>query len=343
MGMERVRHLAVGLSISAVILVSSAVSGQTAEDFYKGKQISLYVGYPAGGGYDLYARLLAAHYSKHIPGHPIVTVKNMEGGNGVRAAGYMTAVTPQDGLSLGLFGQALALGKLMGGPGDFDPSKFQWVGRIMTGQAFAAAWHTSGVKTVADVKARELITATTATTNDAHFLPRALNELVKTKFKLVTGYQGSSDMLLALERGEVEAVSGIGLEIIQGSRPTWLSENKINILFTFGIGRAKDLPNVPSLVEQGEDKKSQQILTLLGGGADIGRAIAAEPMIPPERLEALRKAFSETMLDPEFVAFAEKGLLSLEPMNGDDLQRVVSSITGSTPEVIEAARKYFSH
>ena len=340
--MKHISCFAVRWSVCAAILSSSAALGQTVEDFYKGKQISLYVGYPAGGGYDLYARLLAAHYSKHIPGRPVVTVKNMEGGNGVRAAGYMTAVTPQDGLSLGLFGQALALGKLMGGPGDFDPSKFQWVGRIMTGQSFAAAWHTTGVRTVGDVKTRELITATTATTNDAHFLPKALNDLVGAKFKLVTGYQGSSDMLLALERGEVEAVSGIGLEIIQGSRPTWLLENKINILFTFGIERAKDLPDVPSLVEQGVDTRSKQILALLGGGADIGRAIAAEPMIPRERLEALRTAFSETVSDPEFMASAEKAKLSLEPMKGAELQIVVSSITGSSADVIAAARKYFS-
>ena len=340
--MKHIACFVVKLSVGAVILSSSVALGQTVEDFYKGKQISLYVGYPAGGGYDLYARLLAAHYSKHIPGRPVVTVKNMEGGNGVRAAGYMTAVTPQDGLSLGLFGQALALGKLMGGPGDFDPSKFQWVGRIMTGQAFAAAWHTTGVRTVGDVKTRELITATTATTNDAHFLPKALNDLVGAKFKLVTGYQGSSDMLLALERGEVEAVSGIGLEIIQGSRPTWLSESKINILFTFGIGRAKDLPNVPSLVELGVDAKSRQVLSLLGGGADIGRAIAAEPMIPPDRLEALRIAFWATVSDPEFIASAEKTKISLEPMKGAELQAVVSSVTGSSADVIAAARKYFA-
>ena len=191
--------------------------------------------------------MLAPHFTRHIPGNPAIVIKNMEGGSGVRAASYMTTITPQDGTSLGLFLDTLTLGKVLGGPGEFDPVKLVWIGRIVSTATVSVVWHTSPVQSVEEAKRKELVMAATVPANSSSFIPTALNDLAGTKFKIVRGFQGSPPMALAMERGEVDAIGGISWEAIQLTKQDWLTEKKIKVLYVQGANRLKELPNDPGL------------------------------------------------------------------------------------------------
>jgi len=318
----------------------SPAGADAASDFYRGKTISLYVSFPPGGGYDIYARVLAPHFSRHIPGNPAIAIKNMEGGSGVKAASYISTVTPQDGTSLGLFLDTLTLGKVLGGPGEFDPLKLAWIGRIVSTATVSVVWHTSPVQSIEAAKQKEIVIAASVPSNSSSFIPTALNDLVGTKFKIIRGYHGSPPMALAMERGEVHAIGGMSWEAIQMTKPDWLAERKVRILYAQGAHRIKELPNDPGLLDFAVDEKSWKILGLLGGGPDIGRSIVAEPGIPGERAAALRKAFMATMADAEFVADMRKRNLNVEPLTGDEVQRTVEAAVATPRELVEQAKRY---
>jgi tripartite-type tricarboxylate transporter receptor subunit TctC len=327
------------IGVVALSTLASAVAEPVA-DFYRDKTISLYVGFPPGGGYDIYARVLAPHLARQIPGQPTIVVKNMTGGSGVRAAGYISAVTPQDGTSLGMFLDALTLGKLLGGPGDFDPVKLTWIGRIVSTATVAVVWHTAPALSVEEAKSRELIVAASVANSSSSIIPHALNSLIGTRFKVIRGFQGSPKQSLAMERGEVHAIGGIAWEAIQASKQQWLTEKKIRILYAHGARRIKGLPNDPAVVEFAVDEKSRRILGLVSVAPDIGRAIVAEPRIPPDRAAALRRAFMATMADRQFVADMRKHKLDIDPMRGEELQNFVATATATPPELVEQVKKH---
>jgi tripartite-type tricarboxylate transporter receptor subunit TctC len=333
----------VGRLFAAAAMTGLSISPAAAEpvaDFYRSRSISLYVSFPPGGGYDIYARVLAPHFSRHIPGNPAIAIKNMEGGSGVKAASYISTVTPQDGTSLGLFLDTLTLGKVLGGPGEFDPLKLVWIGRIVSTATVSVVWHTSPVQSIEAAKQKEIVIAASVPSNSSSFIPTALNDLVGTKFKIIRGYHGSPPMALAMERGEVHAIGGMSWEAIQTTKPDWLAERKVRILYAQGAHRIKELPNDPGLLDFAVDERSRKILRLLGGGPDIGRSIVAEPGIPGERAAALRKAFIATIEDPEFVAEMRKRNLNIEPLSGDDVQKTVEAAVATPRELVEQARRY---
>src|SRR5215475_2512637 len=280
-----IRWLPMCVATAAVLLTQAVANAQPVADFYRGKTISLYVGFPPGGGYDLYARVFAPHFARHIPGNPQIVIKSMLGGSGIQAAGYMTNVTPQDGTSLGLFLDSLTLGKLLGGHGDFDPVKLTWIGRIVSTATVSVVWHTSPVQTIEEAKRRELLMAGTVPSNTSNFIPAALNDLIGTNHQ------------------------------------EWITEKKIRILYTQGAQRIKELPNDPALLDFATDERSRRILGLLGSGPDIGRSLVAEPGIPPERAAALRQAFMATMQDGELIAEIKRRNLTLEPVSGEEIQK----------------------
>ena len=309
-------------------------------DFYRGKTITLLVGFPPGGGYDLYARVFSPYFTRHIPGNPTIVIKSMLGGSGVTAAGYMTTITPQDGISLGIFLDALTLGKVLGGPGDFDPIKLVWIGRIVSTATVSVVWHTSPVQTIEEAKHKEILMAGTVASNTSNFIPAALNDLIGTKIKVIKGYRGSPDQALAMMRGETDAIGGMAWEAIQTNHPDWLMERKIRVLYAQGAHRITDVPDAPGLLDLAVDERSRQILGLLGSGPDIGRTIVAEPNIPPERAAALRQAFMATMQDPEFVADIKQRNLSLEPLRGEEVQKMVEALVATPKELVDQARRY---
>jgi tripartite-type tricarboxylate transporter receptor subunit TctC len=326
--------------IAATLLAPTAAMADAVADFYHGKSINLYVSFPPGGGYDIYARILVPYFTRHVPGSPAIVVKNMEGGSGVKAAGYITTITPQDGTSLGLFLDTLTLGKVLGGPGEFDPVKLVWIGRIVSTATLAMVWHSSAVQSIEEARRRPIIIAASVPSNSSSFIPTALNDLIGTKFKIVRGFPGSPPMALAMERGEVDAIGGMSWEAIQLTKPDWLTQRKAKGLYTHGAQRIKDLPEVPGLLDLAVDDKSRRILGLMGGGPDIGRSLVAEPGIPGERAAALRKAFMETMQDPEFVADMHKRNLGVEPLTGDEVQKIVAAAVATPKALVEQASHY---
>ena len=328
------------IALLTFLSLGVAACAQPVADFYRGKQISIYVAFPPGGGYDIYARLFGPYFSKYIPGNPQILVKNMEGGSGVRAAGYITGATAQDGLSLGMFLDTLTLGKVLGGPGDFDPQKLVWIGRMNGTATVALVWHKSKVQTIDDAKKNEIVIAGSVPSNSSSFIPTALNDLAGTKFKIILGYQGSPPMALAMERGEVDAIGGMSWEALQLERQHWLDQKLARIMFTQGAQRYRELPEVPGLLDFATDERSRIIFNLLGSGPDIGRALVAEPGIPRERAEALRKAFMEAMADPGWLEEAKKRNLGLDALSGEALQHIVANAVATPKDVLDQARKY---
>jgi tripartite-type tricarboxylate transporter receptor subunit TctC len=333
-----IQHLAgTAAAILACLVPSHA---DPVADFYRGRTITLYVGFPPGGGYDLYARVFAPHFTRHIPGNPTIVAKSMLGGSGVKAAGYMTSITPQDGTSLGIFLDALTLGKVLGGPGDFDPVKLTWIGRIVSTATVSVVWHTSPVQTIEEAKKSEILMAGTVPSNTSNFIPAALNDLIGTKIKVIIGYRGSPDQALAMLRGEVNSIGGMSWEAIQTNHKDWLTENKIKVLYVQSAQRIKELPNDPALLDFTTDQRARSILSLLGSGPDIGRSIVAEPGIPADRAAALRNAFMATMADPEFIAEIAKRNLTTDPLSGDEVQKMVAAAVATPKELIDQARRY---
>jgi tripartite-type tricarboxylate transporter receptor subunit TctC len=331
--------------LRSFILISTALLAPTANadpvaDFYHNRTINLFVSFPPGGGYDIYARVLLPYFSRHIPGQPAIVVKNMEGGSGVKAASYITTVTAQDGTSLGLFLDTLTLGKVLGGPGEFDPVKLTWIGRIVSTATLAMVWHTSPAQSIEEAKRKPIIIAASVPSNSSSFIPTALNDLIGTRFKIVRGFPGSPPMALAMERGEVDAIGGMSWEAIQLTKQDWLAEKKAKPLYAHGAHAMKELPDVPGLADVAIDDRSRLLLTLLGGGPDIGRSIVAEPGIPRERAAALRKAFDDTMADPEFVAEMHRRNLNVEPLTGAEVQKIVAAAVSTPRELVAQANRY---
>jgi tripartite-type tricarboxylate transporter receptor subunit TctC len=315
-------------------------NAEAVADFYRGKTVGIYIGFPPGGGYDIYARIVAPHFARHIPGNPTVVVHNMAGGVGVRAASYLTNATAQNGTSLGMFLDGLSMSKMLGGPGDFDPVKFAWIGRIVSTATFALVWHTSPAQTVADAKKREITMSATSTSSSSSYVPLALNDLIGTKFKVIRGYRGAAPMALALEQGEVQAHGGIAYEAIQTSKKNWLTEKKVKFLYYLGARPYKAVPEAPGLLDLAIDDKSRRILGLFAGAVDIGRSFVAEPGTPPDRVAALRAAFMKMTADPLFVADMTKRNLSIEPVEGGELQKVIAAAASTPADLVAQAKRY---
>ena len=329
------------LLCAALIAAASPANADPVADFYKGKTVGIYVGFPPGGGYDIYSRIVAPHLSRHIPGNPTVVVRNMDGGVGVRAAAYISSATAQDGTSLGMFLDGLTLSKVLGGPGNFDPAKFSWIGRIVSTATFAMVWHTAPAQTIAEAKDREITMGATSISSSSSYVPLALNDLAGTKIKIIRGYAGAPPIALAMERGEVNAHGGIALEAILAGKEEWLKEKKASFLYYLGGTRFASRPEVPGLLDFATDERSRSIFGLLGGAVDIGRSFAAEPGAPPERVAALRKAFMAMTVDPVFIADMTKRNLSIEPMEGAELQKMIAALAATPAQQVEQTKKYF--
>jgi tripartite-type tricarboxylate transporter receptor subunit TctC len=319
----------------------TAANAESVADFYRGKTISVYVGFPPGGGYDIYSRVVAPHFSRHIPGNPTVVVRNMEGGVGVRAAAYITSATAQDGTSLGMFLDGLTMSKVLGGPGAFSPEKFAWVGRVVSTATFAMVWHSAPAQTVEEARTREITMGATSVSSSSSYLPLALNDLFGTRIKVIRGYSGSAPITLAMERGEVNAHGGLALEAIFPAKEDWLTEKKARFFYYQGAQRFAGRPEVPALLDFATDDRSRAILGLLGGAVDIGRSLAAEPGTPPDRTAALRTAFMATMADPAFIEDMKKRNLSIEAMEGTALQKIIADAAATPAALVEQAQKYF--
>jgi tripartite-type tricarboxylate transporter receptor subunit TctC len=317
-------------------LAAALTQAHAQEPFYKGKTISLIIGSNASGGYDTYGRLLSRHMGAHIAGNPGFVVQNMPGAGGIRAANHLYNVAPKDGTMIGIFDQAVFLDQLLGVPGlRGDVAKFNWIGRMIGNSAVLFAWHTAQVKKIEDAFTHELIVAASGSSSRLNWT--ALNALTGTKLKLLTGYEGPATAKIAMERGEVEALS-LPWPVLRNENRDWLSQKKINLLLQAGIEKNADLPDLPRMLDLAKNEEDRKVLEIFGAPSLVGRSFVAPPGVPKERVDELRAAFIEMVKAPEFLAEIEKMNFDIDPLPGAELQAFFDKANYPQP-LIERAKE----
>lgn len=312
---------------------------QSVDEFYKSHPITISVGFSAGGGYDLAARTVGRYIAKYIPGNPNIVVQNMPGAGSLKSINYIYNVAPKDGSQLAVFARGIAVEPLLGDDqAHFDPSKLNWIGSPSKETNVVFAWSTKPFKTFQDTIDRAMVVSTTGSGADTATFPLVLNSVFKTKFKLVTGYPGAAQTLLAVERGEVDGQAGLSWGFIKASKDEWIREKKINVLLQLALEKQKDLPGVPLVMDLVKSDDDRQLLELFLSRLPMAWPFAAPPDVPQGRVTALRKAFDATMKDPAFVAEANRQSLDVEPMTGEAIAALMKRVYASSPAVVARAR-----
>jgi tripartite-type tricarboxylate transporter receptor subunit TctC len=329
--------------IVAAAMLASLAAPACADDvasFYRGKRISLIIGFGSGGGYDLYARMLARFISAHIPGHPTIVPQNMPGAGSRSAANWLYKVAPQDGTVIACLGQATPTDQALGQPGvQFDSRKFNWIGNLNVVNNIMFVSASTGVTTFAQAKTKSLAIGATGASSPSVLYPQVSNNLLGSKFRIIAGYPGGGDINIAVERHELDGRGSDSWASMKATHPDWLRNHTINILFQVGPRREADLPNVPLWTGLAENDDQRQVLALLSGDVSVGRPIVTAPNVPADRIKALRQAFAETMQDPKFIAAAKQANMELHPMYGEELQQVVDKIVSSPPKILAMVKK----
>lgn len=325
----------------AACAVTGAARAESVESFYKGKTITLFVGAGVGGSYDLYARLLAPTLSKHIPGNPAVVVKLMlGGGGGLPAAIHMQRTAPRDGTAIGMTQQTIVVAQLIEAvaAGKYDVNTWGWIGLMAPIRNMLAVWHAAPAQTLAEAREKEVIVGSMGRTSPTYIVPRVLNEIYGTKFKIVTGYNGISGLNLAMERGEIQGRGASWLSVVTAT-PHYITEKKLKPLVFEGLSKEPGFADVPLLIELAKTEQQKQALTLISSAAEFGRSVFTTPEVPAERLAALRRAFDAAMKDPELLAEAKKRKMPIEPQTGEALQKIAAEVTKAYPEAVAYARE----
>jgi tripartite-type tricarboxylate transporter receptor subunit TctC len=308
------------------------------EDFYKGRTVSLVIGYSPGTGYDIYARLLARFIGRHIPGTPTVIAQNMPGAGSLKAANYVYTVAPKDGSVIAMIGRSAPLEPILG-DAQFDGRRFTWLGSIASSSSLCATWHTTAVKTWQDALTKPFALAGEGSGSEPDSFARILKNVFGAKVKLVTGYPGGNEMNLAIERGEVDGRCGWSWDSIKSTRPDWLRDRKINLLAVFSLQKAADIPaEVPLIVDLAATDEQRQILRLHLVGQSFGRPFFSSPDLPKERKAALRAAFDATMRDADFIAETNKVKLEVSPTSGAEIDRLLAEVYATPKDVVEKAK-----
>jgi tripartite-type tricarboxylate transporter receptor subunit TctC len=311
---------------------------QDVQQFYKGRQINLIVGFNPGGAYDPYARTVARHLPKYLPGSPDIVVKNMQGAGSVRAANYLYNVAPKDGSELGLIAGSAALEPMFGvRPTQFEGQKFTWLGSANDEPGVCFSWHTSPIATAADLFDKELILGASGTSNLD--FPLALNAVLGTRIRIVRGYNGTSSIMLAMERGEVQGMCGMVYAALQTSHPDWLAQNRVRTLMQIGLERNDKLAGVPFVMDLAKSDDDRRVLRLLVGWTIMGRPFLAPPGIPEDRKLALRRAFDMTMKDEGFLADAAKVRLDISAIRGAAIEQFLADVYSTPRPLVERAGK----
>ena len=335
--MASVRHA--GLAVLAAILGATAASAQTPEAFYKGKSIDLIIGYPPAGSNDVYARALARHIGKHIPGKPNVIPRNMPGAGSLLAVNQVFNISPKDGSVIGIGAPTLALDEKLGTQGvRFKTAELNWVGRVDSLINMVFMWKTSKVQSVEDALKTEATLSGTGAGSTVSIYPTAMNNVLGTKFKLVMGYKGSAEAQLAVERGEVEGHSTAWTALKLG-HPDWIKNKDVKVIVQFTNKKHPEMQDVPTVVELARTDEQRQILSAVVSAAEVGTSFFTAPNAPADRVEALRRAFDETMKDPEFLADAARGKLPIDPMGGEEFARIVDKLYEVREAYVARARK----
>lgn len=309
-------------------------SGETAS-----KPVQMIIGFGSGGGYDLWGRSVARHMGRHLPGKPTMIAQNMPGAGSFAAANYIYNIAPKDGSVLALIARDAPLGPLVGVDGArFDPRKLSWIGTSAKETNVCVSYHTAAVKTIEDLYTKQLIIGDSGAGDGTYIYPRALIDLLGLKFKQVSGFPSSSDVILAMERGEVEAICE-SLDSVKARRSDWIKTKRINIILQGALQPDPELPDVPFALDLAKDNDTRLALQLLFAGQAIGRPFIAPPDLSLNILSNLRKGFNATMEDPEFLADARNQKLTPHPATGEYLQSIIEIIYSTPKPIVERVGK----
>jgi tripartite-type tricarboxylate transporter receptor subunit TctC len=330
------------LGALALVAVMTAptppAAAQASADFYRDKSLDLYIGYTVGGGYDIYARALARYLGRHIAGVPTVVPRNMDGAGSLRLANWLYAAAPRDGSAIGTISRAAPFDKLLARPGiHFDASQFSWIGSANDEVSVCVAARASGISTFAELRQKPLIVGAAGANSDDDQYPRVINGVLGTKMRVISGYPGGNEVVLAMERGEVSGRCGWSWSSLKTSQQAWL-QDKITVLAQLAMSKHPDLPEVPLVTEFATNDEQRRILELILARQPLGRPFVGPPTMPPDRLAALQGAFMETVQDPEFLADAARLNIEIRPLSGDAAKRLVERIYAETsPSIAQRA------
>jgi tripartite-type tricarboxylate transporter receptor subunit TctC len=300
-----------------------------------GRNVQMLIGFGAGGGYDLWGRVVARHIGQHLPGNPTVVPQNMPGAGSFVAANNIYNLAPKDGSVMGIIARDAALGPITGAVGArFDPTKITWLGTPTTETNVCIANSTSKVKTLKDLYDKELIVGDTGVGTGTHSYPKALNALLGMKFKIIAGFPASSDVFLAMERGEVDGICE-SLDSVSGKRPDWIPSRKVTILFQGGAAPNPELKDVPFVADLARNPDDRLAIEFLYAGQGIGRPFVAPPDLPADRLKMVRDAFAATMKDPDFLDDAKRNMLDVEPEDGEHLTALIKKIYATPKPIVD--------
>jgi tripartite-type tricarboxylate transporter receptor subunit TctC len=307
--------------------------------FYRGKQLRMVVGTGPGGGYDLFARAVARHIANHIPGNPTVIVQNQAAAGGLVMVNQLYSLGPKDGTVIAAPINGIPTAPLLEpAAARFDAAKLNWIGSTNRETYVAYAWHTAGVRSLADLMQRELIVGATAAGTTLVDFPLVTNKFLGTKFKVVRGYDSTPQINVAMERGEVEGIGGIGWQSLKTQIPQWITEKKITVIAQYGLHRDPELALAPTMLELAKTDADRQALTMMFARTEYGRPYFAPPDVPAARVEALRRAFDATMKDPGFIADAAQLQLELSPATGEEVQALVAKLAGTPADIAARVR-----
>ena len=330
------------VAFSALALAMMGVAGaqaQSEDGFFKGRTLTVNIGFGNTGSYDFYGRLLSRHIGRFLPGAPNVIVQNMPGAGSTKLANWVYALAPRDGTAIGIASQTVALEEVLGAPGvQYKAARFNWIGRLTSSGEVMIVSAASGVRSIEDARRREIVVGTTGAGSPSQGYPMLLNAGASTKFKIISGYPSSGDVLLALEKGEVDAASSL-LSHLSAAHKDWLEQKKVHVLLSETVERSPSHPDVPAVGEMGDTAEDNAMLRLYASTGSVGRAFFAPPDMPGERVATLRAAFDEMVRSAEFQAEAERMHADLSPMGGADLQKIVAGTAQTPAAVIERMKK----
>jgi tripartite-type tricarboxylate transporter receptor subunit TctC len=330
------------MSLTGLVLVCAtapALAQDAVADFYKGKQVTIMIGFSPGGSSSLYAQALARHMGRYLPGNPGFIVQHVPGAGGIVVANNIYNTVTRDGTAFAITSRTAAIEPLLGNPNaKYDGRKFGWIGTANVEYTTCTAWHTAKVKTLQDAMTTELIVGGSGADATEVVFPKAANKLVGTKFKVVLGYPGSTELLLAMERGETEGFCGIGWTFLKLRKGDWLKEKKVNILYQMSLEKHPELPHVPAIIDYAKTPEDRKVFEFLFAPQEMGRPFFAPPGVPADRLTALRLAFERTLKDPAFLQDADKMGVEVQHVGGEAIHALLDRVYASPKEVIDRAK-----
>jgi tripartite-type tricarboxylate transporter receptor subunit TctC len=332
------RNVVFSAAVAAALFgLIGAAAPQSPEPFYRGKQIRMVIGNNPGGAYDVYARTLAAHLVRHIPGNPTIINQNMPAAASMQAANWAYEQAPKDGsVIVAIYNSVLAEPLYGNAAVRYDPLNYEYVGSISKQQNICGTWHTHPVKTIEQAKSRQVIVTASGTASDSAILPRVLNAVLDTKFKVVLGY-ATMEARLAVERGEADGFCGWSWSTLKATAPEWTRKRLVNIFAQTGARPQPDLPDVPVIVDLVRHPDDRKAIELLSFQQEMGRPFLMPPGTPKQLVAIMRRAFDETVKDPAFLADAERALMEVDPMTGEAMARTIREAFAAPKPILQRA------